>query len=262
MSKEEVIAAIRKCAEELGHAPSFPEVKRKTGVTRGKIKWLFGSYGMAVRACGMEHPCGEPVALEALFPEWARIARKLKRVPSIYEYSRESQHSPKPLVSRFKGWRGVPAGMLKYMEKQGIKNQWRDVVEAIRKDLALTWKRKAKPKSGPKRLKDRPTFGPPLFKSGMQCEPENENGVLVLFGMWAWRLGFAIKKVRPGFPDIIALRKIDEQTWQEVRVEVEQESRNFLKHGHSPSGADLIVCWIHNWPECPIEVIELSKVVW
>jgi hypothetical protein len=28
-------------------------------------------------------------------------------------------------------------------------------------------------------------------------------------------------------------------------------------------GAEIIVCWEHNWPECPegIEVIELSKVV-
>jgi hypothetical protein len=26
-------------------------------------------------------------------------------------------------------------------------------------------------------------------------------------------------------------------------------------------GCDLIVCWKHNWPECPIEVLELEKVV-
>jgi hypothetical protein len=25
----------------------------------------------------------------------------------------------------------------------------------------------------------------------------------------------------------------------------------------------LIVCWVHNWPECPVEVIELSTLrVW
>jgi len=33
--------------------------------------------------------------------------------------------------------------------------------------------------------------------------------------------------------------------------------------GHDPKKCDIIVCWVHNWPECPewIEVIELSRVV-
>jgi hypothetical protein len=56
------------------------------------------------------------------------------------------------------------------------------------------------------------------------------------------------------------MRKIDDQRWQLVKIEFEKESRNFLRHGHLPSGCDLIVCWVHNWPECPVEVIELSKM--
>jgi hypothetical protein len=36
--------------------------------------------------------------------------------------------------------------------------------------------------------------------------------------------GFAVKKVQQAFPDVIALRKIDEQTWQEVKIELEKES--------------------------------------
>ena len=36
-----------------------------------------------------------------------------------------------------------------------------------------------------------------------------------------------------------------------------------LNFGHDPKKCDVIVCWVHNWPECPkhIEVIELSKVI-
>jgi hypothetical protein len=34
-----------------------------------------------------------------------------------------------------------------------------------------------------------------------------------------------------------------------------------LKHGHRVEGCDMIVCWKHNWPECPLEVLELSKVM-
>jgi hypothetical protein len=46
-----------------------------------------------------------------------------------------------------------------------------------------------------------------------------------------------------------------------VRIEIEHESRNFLRHGHDPKGCDLIVCWEHNWEECPLEVVELRKAV-
>lgn len=234
-------------------------------MSRPKIKRLFGSYGRAVRACGLEHACGVPVSMDVLFQEWASLTRRLKRVPMMYEFAKEGSHTCKPLVERHKGWSKVPAAMLRHMQKKGIKAQWKDVVEAVRRNRKRS--RRWRPTGLPRRprrqvklLKGRPVFGPPMVQSGMLCGPENENGVLVLFGMWAWRLGFAIKKVRPAFPDIIALRKIDEQTWQEVRVEVEHESRNFLRHKHSVHGADLIVCWIHNWPECPVEVVELSKV--
>ena len=34
-----------------------------------------------------------------------------------------------------------------------------------------------------------------------------------------------------------------------------------LKEGHSPEGVDLIVCWEHDWPDCPIEVVELRSAI-
>jgi hypothetical protein len=61
------------------------------------------------------------------------------------------------------------------------------------------------------------------------------------------------------------MRRQISQPWQVagVRIEFEYASRNFLEHQHDPKGCDIIVCWVHNWPECPewIEVIELSKIV-
>ena len=52
-----------------------------------------------------------------------------------------------------------------------------------------------------------------------------------------------------------------ENRLQPVKVEVEYQSRNFLKHMHDLTGCDLIVCWEHNWPECPIEVLELKSIM-
>jgi len=48
-----------------------------------------------------------------------------------------------------------------------------------------------------------------------------------------------------------------------VDIEFEFESKNFRDHGHPAGGCDAIVCWRHNWPECPkdIEAVELSSVI-
>jgi len=32
-------------------------------------------------------------------------------------------------------------------------------------------------------------------------------------------------------------------------------------HGHNAGECDVIVCWRHNWKECPLRVIELSTAV-
>ena len=47
------------------------------------------------------------------------------------------------------------------------------------------------------------------------------------------------------------------------RVEFEFESRDFRDHGHPGNECDVIVCWRHNWPECPshIEVVALERVI-
>jgi hypothetical protein len=90
--------------------------------------------------------------------------------------------------------------------------------------------------------------------------PTNEAGVLFLFAAMALELGYVATVVRTGFPDCEALREISPGRLQRVQIEFEYLSRNFLKHRHRVDKCDIIVCWINNWPECPLEVIELSKL--
>ena len=49
--------------------------------------------------------------------------------------------------------------------------------------------------------------------------------------------------------------------WRHVRIEFELKSRTFHDHGHNAEHCDLIVCWEDNWPECPVEVLELKGVI-
>jgi len=78
--------------------------------------------------------------------------------------------------------------------------------------------------------------------------------------MIAKDLGYVVESVQAGFPDCEAKRQIAPKRWQRVNIEFEFESRNFRDHGHPSTGCDVIVCWHHNWPDCPahIEVLELS----
>ena len=70
-----------------------------------------------------------------------------------------------------------------------------------------------------------------------------------------------VLRVQTEFPDVEALRCGDHGRWRRVRIELEFESKNFLLHGHDPRECDLIVCWSHNWPSCPLEVLELGGIV-
>jgi hypothetical protein len=112
-------------------------------------------------------------------------------------------------------------------------------------------------------LKGRPTYGNPTQFHWLRHEPVNEQGVVLLFGMLAKDLGYMVENVQKGFPDCEAKRQIGPERWQRVHIEFEFESRNFRDHGHPSTGCDVIVCWRHNWEDCPedIEVVELSSVI-
>lgn len=91
--------------------------------------------------------------------------------------------------------------------------------------------------------------------------PVNEAGVILLFGMIAGEIGYSIDNVQGGFPDCEGKRRVSAERWERVRIEFEYRSRNFVRHQHDPKGCDLIVCWEHDWGECPLEVIELKSVI-
>ena len=112
-------------------------------------------------------------------------------------------------------------------------------------------------------LPDRPLLGAPSQIPGLMHEPVNEMGVILLFGMVARQLGFIIESVQAGFPDCEAKLEVEPGRWQRVRIEFEYESRGFWEHRHDPRKCDVIVCWRHNWKQCPpeLQVLELSSVL-
>lgn len=266
-TKEEIVNAIQQCTEKLGHVPSQAEMRAEMGVREKFFTRHFGNYSKALQAAGFEgRGSGFMVSMGELFTEWAGIVRKIGAVPSASEYELHSNHSLTPLRKRFRYLTEVPAGMVQYAIEHGLEEQWTDVLEIARKDRVAvrTGGRRSKPKAlslAPRVLKDRPVYGMPMIRPAMAFAPVNEMGVVYLFGTLAEKLGFIVTWIGTQYPDAEAFREVEPGRWQRARIEFEFQSRNFLQHFHDPDGCDLIVCWEHNWTECPLEVLELKPVV-
>jgi len=93
-------------------------------------------------------------------------------------------------------------------------------------------------------------------------EPVNEQGVIFLFAKYHKELGIEyIEGIQQGFPDAFGRRKIGKTEYEPVDIEFEFRSLDFKNHQHDPNQCDIIVCWEHNWPQCPLEVIELKSTL-
>ena len=73
----------------------------------------FGNYSRMLETCGLEREgAGFRVGMRTLFLDWAGLARKLGKLPTIKEYDANSRFSVMPLTSRFGGWKQAPVGAL------------------------------------------------------------------------------------------------------------------------------------------------------
>ncbi|MCU1333863.1 MAG: hypothetical protein JWM08_2855 [Candidatus Angelobacter sp.] len=263
VTKEEIIAAIRNCADELGRVPTVAELKAMRRVTLRTIRRFFGRYADALREAGFDpHGAGYKLDLDTLFQDWAGVARRVGKLPGLVEYSKESRYSVGPLLTRFGGWTEVPRGLLQFVREKGLENEWGDVLKMLE---AHEDRKRCADKSSSTAItrckKERPLYGAPLTPLGLVHAPTNEMGVVYLCGMMSGQLGLVVTRIQPEFPDCEVMQEVENGRWQRRDAEFEYESRNFLLHKHDPNECDMIICWVHNWPECPewIEVVELSR---
>jgi len=115
----------------------------------------------------------------------------------------------------------------------------------------------------PRRPGKRQVYGVPMDFRGLRHAPLNEQGVVYVFALVSRDIGFTVEAIGTAFPDCEAKRQVDRKggIWERVRVEFEYNSSDFSKHRHPMEGCDLIVCWKHDWPQCPLKVIELSEEI-
>ena len=293
LNQQQIVKSIAAMAKRLGRAPSLLEFVTGSCIPKNSVFRLFPRWNDAVRAAGLQ-PYRLYLRPESheLLTDWGETVRKLGAVPSRRAYDLNGKHYPITLEKRFGGWPALPQAFRDFAKG---KREWRDVL-ALVPDPAVG-ARDTRPalskRMGARRtivgardtrarlinersvstilprqlqhapLQKRPTYGEPLDFPALRHEPVNEQGVVLLFGMVAKHLGYVVESVQAAFPDCEAKRQIAPRRWQRVNIEFEFESRNFRDHGHPLTGCDIIVCWRHNWHDCPahIEVLELSSLL-
>jgi len=277
--KNVVLDAIRSAAQALGRPPSRSEFKAKSGMTEYQVLQHFPSWREALRAAGFEaNPTNLKLDDRTLLVDWGTLVRNNRHIPTRDQYRREGKFSPGVFEKHFGPWSAIPEAFRSFANG---KAEWLDVLALLPVNLpkfdshptsavgheepseTVTVSPPAFKQVQHSKLQGRATYGNPIDFRGLRHEPVNEDGVVFLFGMLARELGYLVEAVQAGFPDCEAKRQVAPGRWQRVRIEFEFESRNFRDHGHPVEGCDAIVCWRHNWTDCPasLEVVELSSVI-
>lgn len=95
---------------------------------------------------------------------------------------------------------------------------------------------------------------------GMLHAPVDVSGVVLLFGLLARELGFAIAhvggRVSGGEGPSCEAKRRHGDVWERKRLAFAFASRDL--ETRDLAGCDLLVCWAHDWPDCPAEVIALK----
>jgi len=260
MERQQAIDELKRVASLLEKSTlSRREFNRHAHFSSSAVERTFGSWNRAIEAAGLRPDMLNKRLSDAeLEGEFRRVVNVVGRAPTRAEFSAEGKHSPSIYERRFGNWRKVVEMYL-----------------GPTVSPSSTGARSPRPAAGPARATQRAVpssaagyagraerlFGAPLNFRELRHEPVNEQGVVFLFGMVARELGFLVEAIGTGYPDCKAKRLRKGGYYVEAGIEFEFKSSNFHEHGHAAAGCNLIVCWEHDWPECPVEVLELKSAI-
>lgn len=272
MSKRELILQeIRRVARTIAPEPLTQAIfKKESKIPGSTLRYHFGTFNRAVEAAGLEanppniHAKGyKKLSEKELLEEIGELWRRVGRRPTEGLMNSKGKFSTRPYQKR---WGSFLAAVDNYISKFGEPILREDEIDKVGRQYI-----KEKPIIIPKIIKPKVTtekkkgiiYGEPIDFRGLRYGPVNEQGVVYLFGMISRELGFLIESIRTDFPDCEGKRCLNQEgtKWQHIRIEFEYKSSNFFEHGHDPNECDLIVCWIHDWADAPIEVLELKSAL-
>jgi len=270
-TKESIVLTLPNLAQRLG-TKSLTTKDVQKAIPISSVSSIFGNLGNALEAAGLERRTGwehlkdlqKSLTDDQLFRSVFEVEGKLGRAPRWGEYSAHGKYSLKPfkrlgkwadVIARYKKWKTEHGERIAEHEEIRVDdpNDVKPVTQSSVSPIAL-----ARPRAAPLQL-----YGEPIDFRGLRHAPINEQGVVYLFGMISRELGFNIEAIQQGFPDCEGkyLHDAKRNLWAKARIEFEFRASSFEDHGHDPKQCDFIVCWINDWPDSPIPVIELKREI-
>jgi hypothetical protein len=273
-SKESIIQILQNLAKRLGKK-YLSKRDIQSEISESSIGYHFGSLGNALEAAGLERKLpGEnlkelwnKLSEDDLFLSMLEVERSLGREPTINEYNSLGKYSNNPFKKRFGKWPDVLSYYRKWKSSKGpqLADMKLEDYQASKDAMSIQPLNTESKNITLGRSSGNPAqlYGEPIDFRGLRHAPINEQGVVYLFGMVSRELGFYIEAIQQGFPDCEGkyLHDSKKNLWAKARIEFEFKASNFQEHGHDPNQCDFIVCWINDWPDCPITVIELRKEI-
>ncbi|HEY7004079.1 MAG TPA: hypothetical protein VH281_07335 [Gaiellaceae bacterium] len=123
-TRAELVRQLRDLGAELGRTPTGADlVRRRHSMPSKSLYWqVFGSLGAALRAAGFDVPPARERAERAV-DEGARVARKLRRLPTFEDWAQARRSDPRlpsewQVYRLFGGGRGAWARFLKRVERR------------------------------------------------------------------------------------------------------------------------------------------------
>lgn len=262
LSPDYCVQELQRVANDLGRdyltAKQFDE---HGGVSAYRVVRVFGSWHAALDAAGL-HPSPNfkrEVPLADLAQDLLEATTDLGRVPSLVQLTRRSKYASHTFAGRHGGYdqfkrsaienlfskrKRIPPAIRAMLEAELLRIKGNDTIAV---DFSVAPHRRGRTLN---------------FRAFAYC-PTSEHDVVQLFGAVADELGFEIVGNRSAFPDCEARRRASgaRENFIQCLIEYEFASSDFRRHQHPITGCDLIVCWEHDWSECPIEVLELRTVI-
>jgi hypothetical protein len=237
------------------------EFDTHSSLTSYRVVRTFGSWLSALTAAGLKPSPNLriPIPLKELANEFLQVVLKLNRIPSLTQLARRSSYAIGTYSKSRGGYRSFKRAAIHHLLTT---NHPMDTTTKFLLENELVNLGDIPDIAGA--VEPRPhRQGRTLNFRGFVYAPTNESDVVALFGAVAHDLGFEILASRSAFPDCKARRKIPSRRehFVDCLIEFEYSSSDFKTHGHPIDGCDLIVCWIHNWHDCPLEVLVLSEAI-
>ncbi len=274
MDDAAILQELRRVADKLGKdTVSLVQFKKYGRISFGSVKKRFGRWNAALEEAGLttrisryahEPGRGAESAEVRLLLEIIRLTEELGRRPNKNLMATKGRFTTVPYQSRWGSFEAAcEAAYAKYGNPLWSKHQDRPFRPPVDAEPDSKPVREADPYTAPPRQglpRRRFQVGELIDFRGLRFAPVNALGVAYLFGIVSRELGFLIEAIGTGYPSCEGKRRVDPegQRWEHLLISLEYRSSDFRDQHRALEECDLVVCWIHDWKDCPIEVLELK----